>query len=106
MNARARPALVQFDRRELDALLRLYGTFVAAGEWKDYAIDGLADRAVFSVFRRHGEAPYYMVEKQPRLRQRQGQWAVIGQAGQVLKRGHDLDAVLRLFDRQKLRLVT
>ena len=106
MNARARPASVQFDRRELDTILRLYGTFVAAGEWKDYAIDALSDRAVFSVFRRNGEAPTYMVEKQPRLRARQGQWAVIGQAGQVLKRGHELGTVLRVFDRQKLRLVT
>lgn len=102
----ARTAQVSFDRRELDTLLRLYGTFVAAGEWKDYAIDGLSDRAVFSVFRRSGETPYYMIEKQPRLRQRQGQWAVVGQGGQVLKRGHELTAVLRLFDRQKLRLVT
>ena len=106
MSLRARAAAVSFDRRELDALLRLYGSFVAAGEWKDYAIDGLSDRAVFSVFRRHGEAPFYMIEKQPRLRQRQGQWAVIGQGGQVLRRGHELPAVLRLFDKQKLRLVT
>ena len=102
----ARTAQVTFDRRELDTLLRLYGTFVAAGEWKDYAIDALADRAVFSVFRRSGEAPYYMIEKQPRLRARQGQWAVVGQGGQVLKRGHELSGVLRHFERQKLRLVT
>ena len=106
MTVRARAAAVSFDRRELDTLLRLYGSFVAAGEWKDYAIDGLSDRAVFSVFRRAGEAPFYMIEKQPRLRSRQGQWAVIGQAGQVLKRGHELPTVLRWFDKQKLRLVT
>lgn len=106
MSARPRPDPVHFDRRELDRLLQLYGTFVAAGEWKDYAIDGLADRAVFSVFRRTSEAPAYSVEKQPRLRARQGQWAVIGAGGQVLKRGHELGQVLRVFDRQKLRLVT
>ena len=106
MSARPRPDPVHFDRRELDRLLQLYGTFVAAGEWRDYAIDGLSDRAVFSVFRRAAEAPAYAVEKQPRLRGRQGQWAVIGPAGQVLKRGHDLAQVLRVFDRKKLRLVT
>ena len=106
MTARLRPEPVHFDRTELDRLLQLYGVFVAAGEWKDYAIDGLSDRAVFSVFRRTAEAPAYAVEKQPRLRARQGQWAVLGPAGQVLKRGHELGQVLRVFDRQKLRLVT
>lgn len=106
MSARPRPEPVHFDRSELDRLLRLYGTFVAAGEWKDYAIDGLADRAVFSVFRRTAEAPIYTVEKTPRLRGRQGQWAVIGMGGQVLRRGHELAAVLRVFDRQRVRLVT
>ena len=106
MTARSRPQPVHFDRSELDRLLQLYGTFVAAGEWKDYAIDGLSDRAVFSVFRRTSEAPAYAVEKQPRLRNRQGQWAVVGPAGQVLKRGHELSQVLRVFDKQKLRLVT
>lgn len=106
MSARPRSEPVHFDRAELDRLLQLYGTFVAAGEWKDYAVDGLTDRAVFSVFRRASEAPIYAVEKTPRLRNRQGQWAVIGMGGQVLKRGHDLAAVLRVFDKQKLRLVT
>ena len=105
MTPRARPQPVHFDRAELDRLLRLYGVFVAAGEWKDYAIDGLPDRAVFSVFRRASEAPAYMIEKQPRLRARQGQWAVLGAGGQILRRGHELGAVLRVFDRQKLRLV-
>ena len=106
MTPRSRPAPVHFDRAELDRLLRLYGSFVAAGEWRDYAIDGLSDRAVFSVFKRTNEAPAYAIEKQPRLRQRQGEWAVVGQGGQVLKRGHELAQVLRVFDKQKLRLVT
>lgn len=106
MNPRPRHAPVHFDRLELDRLLQLYGTFVAAGEWKDYAIDGLSDRAVFSVFRRTSEAPAYAVEKQPKLRAKQGQWAVVGAGGQVLKRGHELAQVLRVFDKQKLRLVT
>jgi hypothetical protein len=106
MTSRARQELVTFDRRELDRLLQLYGTFVAAGEWRDYAIDHLRDRAVFSVFKRSAEAPIYAVEKQPRLRLRQGEWAVVGMGGQILKRGHELGQVLRVFDRQKLRLVT
>ncbi|MBB4659205.1 hypothetical protein GGQ59_001730 [Parvularcula dongshanensis] len=106
MTPRQRTEPVHFDRGELDRLLRLYGTFVAAGEWRDYAIDGLSDRAVFSVFRRSAEGPLYRIEKQPRLRSRQGEWAVLGSAGQILKRGHELAGVLRVFDRQKLRLVT
>lgn len=100
----AAPAIF-FDRRELDLILRLYGVFVAAGEWRDYAIDGLADRAVFSVFRQASEAPLYRIEKEPRLRTRQGAYAIRGGNGQVLKRGHELATILRHFDRQKLRLV-
>jgi hypothetical protein len=103
---RTRSEPVYFDRTELDRLLQLYGLFVASGDWRDYAIDGLSDRAVFSVFRRTTEAPLYRIEKQPRLRGRQGMWAVMGAGGQVLKRGHELPAVLRHFDRQKLKLVT
>jgi hypothetical protein len=106
MTQAARKPLVHFDRAELDRLLQLYGYFVAAGEWKDYAIDGLPDRAVFSIFRRASEAPLYRIEKQPRLKAKQGEWAVLGAAGQVLKRGQELSAVLRVFDRQKLKLVT
>jgi hypothetical protein len=98
-------AVVFFDRRELDALLRLYGRMVAAGEWRDYGIDGLREAAVFSVFRRASEAPLYRIEKRPSLARRQGAWAVIGQGGVVLKRGHDLNQVLKLFDRSRLRIV-
>ncbi|HLK25557.1 MAG TPA: DUF2794 domain-containing protein [Caulobacteraceae bacterium] len=96
---------VFFERRELDRLLGLYGMKVAAGEWRDYAIDGLADAAVFSVYRRASEAPAYRIEKRPALARRQGQWAVLGQAGHTLRRGHDLDVVLRFFDRSRLRVV-
>lgn len=104
---KARPApLVHFDRRELDRLLQLYGFFVASGEWKDYAIDGLPDRAVFSVFRRASEAPLYRIEKNPKLRGRQGMWSVVSMGGQILKRGQDLDQVLRLFDGKKLKIVS
>jgi len=98
-------ALVFFERRELDRLLRLYGMKVAAGEWRDYAIDGLKDAAVFSVYRRASEAPLYRIEKRPALARRQGAWAVIGHGGAVLRRGHELEQVLRVFDRGGLRVV-
>jgi hypothetical protein len=100
-----RQARVFFERRELERLLRLYGRMVAAGEWRDYAIDGLADSAVFSVFRRASEQPLYRIEKNPALARKQGAWAVVGQGGHVLRRGHDLDQVLRLFDRGRFKVV-
>jgi len=98
-------AVVFFERRELDALLRLYGRMVAAGEWRDYAIDGLKDFAAFSVFRRASEAPLYRIEKHPALARRQGAWAVVGQGGITLKRGHELADVLKLFDKGRLKIV-
>jgi hypothetical protein len=97
--------VVFFERRELDRLLRLYGDRVAAGEWRDYGIDGLREAAVFSVFRRTSEAPLYRIEKRPALARRQGAWAVIGQGGVVLKRGHELEQVLKLFERGRFRVV-
>ena len=97
--------MVFFERRELDLLMRLYGRMVAAGEWRDYALDGLADRAVFSVYRRTSEAPLYRVEKHPELARRQGAWAVVGQGGVVLRRGHELAQVLRLFEARRFRVV-
>jgi hypothetical protein len=97
--------VVFFERRELNSLLRLYGRMVAAGEWRDYGIDGLRDCAVFSVFRRTSEAPLYRIEKRPALAGRQGAWAVIGQGGMVLKRGHELDQVLKLFDKGRFKVV-
>jgi hypothetical protein len=99
------PAVTFFERRELDALLRLYGRMVAAGEWRDYGIDGLREAAVFSVFRRSSEAPLYRIEKRPSLARRQGAWAVIGQGGVVIKRGHELDQVLKVFEPKRLRIV-
>jgi hypothetical protein len=94
-----------FERRELDLILRLYGRMVAAGEWRDYAIDGLSDAAVFSVFRRASEAPAYRIEKRPALARRQGAWAVIGAGGAVLRRGHELETVLKVFDSRRFRVV-
>jgi hypothetical protein len=96
---------VFFERRDLDRLLRLYGRMVAAGEWRDYAIDGEREAATFSVLRRSGEAPLYRIEKRPALARRQGAWAVIGQGGVVLRRGHELEQVLKLFDTRKFRVV-
>ena len=96
-------AQVRFDRAELDRILNLYGRMVAAGEWRDYAIDFLSDVACFSVFRRASEMALFRIEKRPRLRNRQGQFAVIESSGHVLKRGHDLAQVLRIFDRKLLK---
>jgi hypothetical protein len=95
---------VTFERGELDRILGLYGRKVAEGEWRDYAIDFLKDRAVFSVFRRASEVPIYRIEKNPRLSRRQGAYAVISATGLILKRGHELERVLRVLD-PALRLV-
>jgi hypothetical protein len=95
---------VTFDRRELDAILRLYGRMVAANEWRDYAIDHLPDRAVFSVFRRSSETPLYQIVKDPGLARKQGAYSVVAAQGMILKRGHELARVLGVFD-SKLRLV-
>ena len=98
------PSQVSFDRKELTAILRIYGFKVADGEWRDYAIDHLKDRAVFSVYRRASEVALYRIEKNPKLARRQGAYCVINSEGTVLKRGHELGQVLKLFERQ-LRLV-
>ena len=98
------PQAVSFDRRELREILTVYGRHVAAGEWRDYAIDALKDRAVFSIFRRTSEVPLYRVEKSPKLARRQGAYAVVTATGLILKRGHDLARVLAVIDR-RLRLV-
>ena len=90
---------VTFERRELDRLLNLYGRKVAAGEWRDYAIDFLKDRAVFSVFRRASEVPIYRIEKNPKLARRQGAYSVISATGLIVRRGHELDRVLRSIDK-------
>jgi hypothetical protein len=90
---------VTFDRRELDRILGLYGRMVAAGEWRDYAIDFLKDRAVFSVFRRSSEVPIYRIEKNPRLARRQGAYSVVSATGLIVRRGHELERVLRALDK-------
>ena len=97
--------VVFFERREIDQLLRLYGRMVAAGEWRDYGMAGQSDHAVFSVFRHAAEAPLYRIEKRPALARKQGAWAVHGQGGQILKRGHELAQVLRVFEKGKFSVV-
>lgn len=96
---------VFFDRRELDQILKVYGRMVAAGEWRDYAMIGHREVAEFAVFRRSGDAPLYRIEKRPALRLRQGQWAVIGEGGVVLRRGRELPQVLRVFDSRRFTVV-
>lgn len=93
---------VTFNRRELNRILDLYGRMVAAGEWRDYAIDFLKDRAVFSVFRRTSEVPLYRIEKNPKLAQKQGAYSVISATGLILRRGPELDRVLRVLDKPQL----
>jgi len=99
------PARVTFDRRELTRIFSLYGRQVAAGEWRDYAIDFLKDRAVFSIFRRACEFPIYRIEKSPKLARRQGAYSVISATGVIVRRGHELDGVLRAIDKS-LRLAS
>ena len=96
---------VWFQRRELNRILNVYGRMVAAGHWRDYAIDGLRDRAVFSVYRRASETPLYTIEKRPSLARRQGEYAVSNAAGLILRRGRDLGQVLRVLEKRRLQVV-
>jgi hypothetical protein len=100
-----RHAQVFFERRELDRILALYGRMVAAGEWRDYAIGALSDSCVFAIFKRTSEAPVYRIEKCPALARRQGAWSVIGQGEIILKRGHELEQVLKVFDKGRFKVV-
>ncbi|MDX3909867.1 MAG: DUF2794 domain-containing protein [Sphingobium sp.] len=94
-----------FDRQELMRIMDLYGRMVSAGHWRDYAIDMGKDAAVFSAFRRSAERPEYRIEKRPSLRNRQGMWALIGEAGAVLKRGAELGPILAPVERKLMKLV-
>ena len=95
--------VTRFDRAELNRILTVYGRMVAAGEWRDYALDFLEEVAVFSIFRRASEMPLFRVEKHPKLRGRQGQYCVIAAGGLVMKRGHELAQVLKVFDKKLLK---
>ncbi len=102
---RGTPSQVGFERRELDRILNLYGRMVAAGHWKDYAMDMRRDVAIFAAFRRASERPQIRIEKRPAERNRQGMWSLHGEQGQILKRGHDLSGVLAPVERKLLKLV-
>jgi hypothetical protein len=97
---------VTFDRPELNRILTVYGRMVAAGEWRDYALDFLDEVAVFSVFRHASEMPLFRIEKRPKLRARQGQYSVVAAGGLILKRGHELAQVLKIFDKKVLKALT
>jgi hypothetical protein len=98
----AAPNRITFNRDELRTILDLYGRKVAEGEWRDYAIDFTRDKAIFSIFRRSSEVPLYRIEKDPKLARRQGAYAILSQTGLILKRGHELDRVLRILDKPRL----
>lgn len=100
-----RPSQIGFDRLELTRILDLYGRMVAAGHWRDYAIELGREAAVFAAFRRAAERPEFRIEKRPDLRQRQGMWALIGEHGAVLKRGHELGPVLAPVERRLMKIV-
>jgi hypothetical protein len=100
-----KPSQVGFERPELNRILDLYGRMVAAGHWKDYAMEMGKDAAVFAAFRRAAERPEFRIEKRPALRGRQGMWALIGEQGVVLKRGHELGPVLAPVERRLMKLV-
>jgi hypothetical protein len=102
----SRPRQVAFSRGELNAILRIYGKKVAEGEWRDYAIDHLDDRAVFSIFRRTSEMPMYRVEKVPALARAQGAYRIVAATGAILKRGQELANVLRVLDKPRLSVVS
>lgn len=100
-----KPSQIGFDRLELTRILDLYGRMVAAGHWRDYAIELGRDAAVFAAFRRSAERPEVRIEKRPALRTKQGMWALVNEAGAVLKRGHELGPVLAPVERRLVKLV-
>lgn len=100
------PSQVAFHRTELNLILNIYGQMVSKGEWKDYAIDMLRDKAVFSIYRRATETPLYTIVKNPSLAGKQGAYSVMAPGGLILKRGHELKAVLRVFDKQRFKVTS
>ncbi len=99
------PNIVSFNRAELSLILGIYGRMLTVGMARDYAIDHLSDRAVFSIFRRTSETPLFRVEKRPKDANRQGAWSVVASTGGTLKRGRDLGQVLKVFERKLIRAV-
>jgi hypothetical protein len=103
--AQATPKRVMWTRDELADLLNVYGRMVAAGMWRDYAINDGREAAGFSIFRRASEVPLFRIDKIPALKRKQGQYVLHAMDGRVLRRGHDLAALMRFFDRKALRLI-
>ena len=101
----AQAGQVGFERLELQKIMDLYGRMASAGFWRDYAMDMGREAAIFSAFRRSAERPEYRIEKRPSLRHRQGMWALIGEAGAVLKRGQELAGILAPVERRLLKVV-
>ncbi|HET9459044.1 MAG TPA: DUF2794 domain-containing protein [Sphingomicrobium sp.] len=102
---RDRREITSFDRHELKRIMDLYGRMVAAGHWRDYALGHHPDFAVFAAFRRHTERPEVRIEKRPELRLKQGAFVLVGEHGQLLKRGQELNLVLAPLERRLMRLV-
>ena len=96
---------IYFERLEMDAIMNVYGRMVAAGEWRDYALNMHRDRAVFSIFKRAAEMPIYRIEKQPALARKQGAYSIVSAEGVILKRGHDLKTLLSFFDRRRFSVI-
>ncbi len=96
---------VFFDKRELSQILNLYGHMVANGDWRDYAIGHDRDVCVFAVYQRASEAPLYRIVKRPKLARKQGQYQVVTRDGQIIKRGADLQAVLKVFDNKRWKVI-
>ena len=86
-------------------ILSAYGRGVAQGDWRDYAMDALSDRALFSIYRRSNETPLYQIEKKPDLARKQGEWSILSGHGMILKRGRELEPLLRFFERSRFALV-
>lgn len=97
---------VYFERLEMDAIMNVYGRMVAAGEWRDYALNMHRDRAVFSIFKRAAEMPIYRIEKQPALARKQGAYSILSAEGVILKRGQDLKTLLSFFDRRRFSVIS
>ena len=104
-NQHKQPLQISFTRAELMVILNIYGRMVAAGEWRDYAIDTLKDRAVFSIFRRTGEMPIYRIEKNPKFARKQGAYSLTSQQGLILKRGQELSTIIKLLNQKLLKIV-
>jgi hypothetical protein len=104
-NPRDRRPIASFDRKEWTRILDLYGRMVSAGHWRDYALRIDPEVAVFAAYRRSSERAEVRIEKRPALRHKQGAFALVGEHGTVLKRGHDLSLVLAPLERRLMRLV-